>query len=70
MMSSTPLPPSLCRFFDTAVRMRSCVVGVLLSLLKGLPSDVTTEEVREHFTKCGIIATDPITQQPKIKLYK
>ncbi|CAM9457457.1 unnamed protein product [Scytosiphon promiscuus] len=37
---------------------------------QGLPVDVTMEEVREHFNKCGIIATDPLTQQPKIKIYK
>ena len=36
----------------------------------GLPLDVTMEEIKEHFGKCGIIATDPLTQQPKIKLYK
>ncbi|CAN0408461.1 unnamed protein product [Pylaiella littoralis] len=38
--------------------------------VNGFPVDITTEEVREHFNKCGIIATDPITQQPKIKIYK
>ncbi|CAN0405937.1 unnamed protein product, partial [Discosporangium mesarthrocarpum] len=32
--------------------------------------DVTTEEIKEHFSKCGIIATDPLTQKPKIKLYR
>ncbi|CAM9179509.1 unnamed protein product, partial [Hapterophycus canaliculatus] len=37
---------------------------------QGLPIDVTMEEIREHFNKCGIIATDPLTQQPKIKIYK
>ncbi|CBJ28191.1 conserved unknown protein [Ectocarpus siliculosus] len=38
--------------------------------VKGLPVDIEVEEVREHFSKCGIIATDPLTQQPKIKIYK
>ncbi|CAM9706513.1 unnamed protein product [Ectocarpus sp. 4 AP-2014] len=38
--------------------------------VRGLPVDIEVEEVREHFSKCGIIATDPLTQQPKIKIYK
>eukprot|EP00752_Nemacystus_decipiens_P005959 g5381.t1 len=38
--------------------------------VQGLPMDITTEELREHFNKCGIIATDPLTQHPKIKIYK
>lgn len=37
---------------------------------EGLPMDITMEELREHFNKCGIIATDPLTQQPKVKIYK
>lgn len=44
--------------------------AVLSSWFGGLPMDITIEEVREHFNKCGIIATDPLTQQPKIKIYK
>ncbi|XP_054823905.1 splicing factor U2AF-associated protein 2-like [Prosopis cineraria] len=35
----------------------------------GLPEDVTTEEVVEVFSKCGIIKEDPETKRPRIKLY-
>ncbi|EEA08213.1 RNA recognition motif. family protein [Cryptosporidium muris RN66] len=36
----------------------------------GLPRDITIEEVRNFFTRCGIIKIDPSTLEPKIKLYK
>jgi RNA recognition motif-containing protein len=32
--------------------------------------DTTVEEVKEVFTKCGVIMEDISTGQPKIKLYK
>ncbi|KAL3653983.1 hypothetical protein CASFOL_003664 [Castilleja foliolosa] len=35
----------------------------------GLPEDVTTEEVVEVFTKCGIIKEDPETKRPRVKIY-
>lgn len=35
----------------------------------GLPDDVTTEEVAEVFSKCGIIKEDPDTKKLRIKLY-
>ncbi|KAH6757827.1 RNA binding family protein [Perilla frutescens var. hirtella] len=35
----------------------------------GLPEDVTTEEVVEVFSKCGIIKEDPETKKPRIKIY-
>lgn len=35
----------------------------------GLPPDTTIEEMKAMFSKCGIILEDPLTQQPKIKLY-
>ncbi|GFP95776.1 hiv tat-specific factor 1 homolog, partial [Phtheirospermum japonicum] len=35
----------------------------------GLPDDVTTEEVVEVFTKCGIIKEDPETKKPRVKIY-
>ncbi|KAJ0407894.1 hypothetical protein P43SY_009181 [Pythium insidiosum] len=38
--------------------------------VNGLPLDVTLEEVRDHFTKCGVIQTDLITGAPRIKLYR
>lgn len=38
--------------------------------VQGLPSDATTEELAAHFSKCGIIATDPETAMPKIKIYR
>ena len=36
----------------------------------GLPLDVTTDELKEIFTKCGIINEDPTTGESKIKIYK
>lgn len=35
----------------------------------GLPEDVTTEELVEVFSKCGIIKEDPETKKPRIKIY-
>ncbi|KAG8380345.1 hypothetical protein BUALT_Bualt06G0005900 [Buddleja alternifolia] len=35
----------------------------------GLPDDVTTEEVVEVFSKCGIIKEDPETKRPRVKIY-
>ena len=36
----------------------------------GLPADITTEEIQSHFSKVGLIALNPLNQQPKIKIYK
>jgi HIV Tat-specific factor 1 len=36
----------------------------------GLPLDVTIEEVKAYFEKCGIVREDFETFQPKIKLYR
>ncbi|XP_061342617.1 splicing factor U2AF-associated protein 2 [Gastrolobium bilobum] len=35
----------------------------------GLPEDVTTDEVVEVFSKCGIIKEDPETKKPRVKIY-
>ncbi|KAK7269053.1 hypothetical protein RIF29_21768 [Crotalaria pallida] len=35
----------------------------------GLPEDVTTDEVVEVFSKCGIIKEDAETKRPRVKLY-
>ena len=35
----------------------------------GFPADVTVDEVATHFRKCGILKSDFVTKQPKIKLY-
>jgi HIV Tat-specific factor 1 len=37
--------------------------------VSGLPNDVTTEEVKDVFSKCGIIMPDVKTGQPRIKIY-
>lgn len=37
--------------------------------IQGLPGDTTREELAAHFSKCGILATDPETALPKIKIY-
>jgi len=36
----------------------------------GLPSDITMDEMKTHFEKCGLIKEDFETGQPKIKIYK
>eukprot|EP01034_Spumella_vulgaris_P021568 gene21568-27606_t len=36
----------------------------------GLPKDVTAEEIKDHFSKVGLIALSPYDQQPYIKMYK
>eukprot|EP00611_Tribonema_gayanum_P022550 TRINITY_DN4544_c0_g1_i2.p1 TRINITY_DN4544_c0_g1~~TRINITY_DN4544_c0_g1_i2.p1 ORF type:complete len:313 (-),score=84.66 TRINITY_DN4544_c0_g1_i2:154-1092(-) len=38
--------------------------------IQGLPADITEEEMRDHFAKAGVIATDPISQAPRIKIYR
>jgi len=37
--------------------------------VQGLPSDVTSAELAEHFSKCGVLALDPATQNPWVKVY-
>mmetsp|Transcript_28224 Transcript_28224/g.47464 ORF Transcript_28224/g.47464 Transcript_28224/m.47464 type:complete len:579 (+) Transcript_28224:54-1790(+) len=36
----------------------------------GLPPDITVEEIKDHFSKVGLIAISPYDQQPKIKIYR
>lgn len=36
----------------------------------GLPKDVTIDEIKDHFSKVGLIALNPLDQQPRIKLYR
>ncbi|GAB5587542.1 hypothetical protein Unana1_02442 [Umbelopsis nana] len=36
----------------------------------GIPLDTTVDEMKEVFTKCGVIMEDITTGEPKIKLYK
>ena len=38
--------------------------------LTGLPPDVTPQELVDHFKKCGVFTIDPLTLQPKIKIYR
>ena len=38
--------------------------------VQGLPLDVTEDEVRTWATKAGVLATDPVTGGPKLKLYR
>lgn len=37
--------------------------------VQGLPLDSTIEEVASVFSKCGLLSEDPVTGQPRIKLY-
>nr|XP_056714982.1 HIV Tat-specific factor 1 [Euleptes europaea] len=36
----------------------------------GLPPDITKDEFVQVMSKCGIVMRDPVTEEPKIKLYK
>jgi HIV Tat-specific factor 1 len=36
----------------------------------GLPPDVTFEEIKNHFSKVGLIDLSPYDQQPRIKIYR
>ena len=36
----------------------------------GLPTDATEEEVGDLFKKAGVFLIDPVTEKPKIKLYR
>jgi len=38
--------------------------------LSGLPSDVTVEEVVEFAGRCGVVKSDPLSDAPKVKLYR
>ena len=38
--------------------------------LTGLPPDVTATELESHFSKVGLLDLDPLTQRPKIKIYR
>ncbi len=38
--------------------------------ISGLPLDVTFDEVKDHFSKVGLISISPFDQQPQIKLYR
>eukprot|EP01032_Pedospumella_encystans_P028254 gene28254-31913_t len=38
--------------------------------ITGLPPDVTAQEIKEHFSKVGLIALSPYDQQAKIKIYR
>ena len=38
-------------------------------LYVGMPSDITKTEFADIMSKCGIIATNPVTNEQKLKLY-
>lgn len=37
--------------------------------INGLPHNITTEEIKDHFSKVGLIAISPLDQQPKLRIY-
>ena len=39
------------------------------ALVTGLPDDCDADEVKEAFSKCGVIKIDPESHAPRIKLY-
>jgi HIV Tat-specific factor 1 len=38
--------------------------------VNGLPLDITEQEIHDHFSKCGLIQQDIMTNKPRIKLYE
>ncbi|KAE9337533.1 hypothetical protein PF008_g12485 [Phytophthora fragariae] len=38
--------------------------------VNGLPLDITVQEVHDHFAKCGVIQSDIVTGEPRIKVYQ
>lgn len=38
--------------------------------VQGLPPDITFEEMKEYFSKAGLIRINPETLQPAIKIYR
>jgi hypothetical protein len=38
--------------------------------IQGLPKDVKKEEIKEMFSRCGVIRLDPVTSEERIKIYK
>ena len=38
--------------------------------ITGLPSDCTEQELLAHFSRVGLVALHPATQQPKLRLYR
>jgi len=38
--------------------------------VEGLPADCSTEELVAHFRKCGVVAADPETSEPRVKIYE
>jgi RNA recognition motif-containing protein len=38
--------------------------------IRGIPADCTDDELRDHMSKAGVIATDPVSQAPRLKLYR
>jgi len=37
--------------------------------IQGLPNDITKEELKEYFTRCGVMRLDAVTGEPQIKVY-
>lgn len=38
--------------------------------ITGMPKDVTHEEIKEMFSRCGVIRLDPVTSEARIKIYR
>lgn len=38
--------------------------------IQGLPKDVKKEEIKEMFSRCGVIRLDPVTSEDRIKIYQ
>jgi HIV Tat-specific factor 1 len=38
--------------------------------IDGLPKDIKREEIKEMFSRCGVIRLDPVTSEDRIKIYK
>ena len=38
--------------------------------VQGLPNDITEQELKEYFVRCGVIRLDPFSGKDMIKIYK
>ena len=57
-------PPKPASWFDMEEQDNTNVY------FSGLPPSITADSFKELTTKCGLIAFDPITKKPKLKIYK
>ena len=38
--------------------------------VQGLPTDITENELRDYFVRCGVLRLDPVSGKEQIKIYR